>query len=263
MIVEYAGGLRERSGAGTLKVRMRKATSPPAVALAVVVFSLLAAASTWTAIDSTTADDRNGDGRPDMWRTYDRAGRLIELAFDSNFDGRSDVHEYYTGGDLVRRESDRNFDDRVDLVEEFDRATHEPVRATIDIDFDGIADVLTLFQDGQPVYSVQASVRRAGLIEDRSIEAPRRGQGDSPLAALQDPFASDAAVRSQQLAAVAIDAASTIPAVFQCARPVDVHATVHARCWPLATGRLCGRATVARTPRGPPRPVALADHLAA
>src|SRR5579864_6721132 len=78
--------------------------------------------------DRVRTEDRNGDGRPDVWRTYDRRGRLTEVAFDTNFDGRSDVLEYYDQGALVRRETDRNFDGRVDLVESFDRLTHERVR---------------------------------------------------------------------------------------------------------------------------------------
>src|ERR1700730_5796243 len=63
-------------------------------------------------------EDQNGDGRPDVWRVYDRQGQLSEMAVDTNFDGRSDVHEYYEHSELVRRESDRDFNGRVDLVQE-------------------------------------------------------------------------------------------------------------------------------------------------
>ena len=98
-------------------------------------------------------EDHNRDGRPDVWRVYDRQGQLAKMAVDTNFDGRSDVDEYYESGALVRRESDRDFNDRIDLVQEFDATTREHVRSVVDKDFDGTADLLILFQDGQPVFS--------------------------------------------------------------------------------------------------------------
>src|SRR4051812_42651533 len=96
--------------------------------------------------------DRNRDGRPDIWRSYDPRGQVAEVAIDSNFDGRSDIREYYRGGALVRRETDRDFNDRVDLVQEFDPKTRELVRAVTDLDFDGVADLLELFHGGRTVY---------------------------------------------------------------------------------------------------------------
>src|SRR5258706_10360534 len=45
--------------------------------------------------DDVRTEDQNRDGRPDVWRLYDRQGRVIERALDTNFDGRSDVQEYY------------------------------------------------------------------------------------------------------------------------------------------------------------------------
>ena len=53
----------------------------------------------------------------------------------------------------MRRDSDRDFNDRVDLVQEFDPTTHEHVRTVVDVDSDGTADLLVLFQDGRPVFS--------------------------------------------------------------------------------------------------------------
>jgi hypothetical protein len=140
---------------------------------------------------SVRTDDRNGDGRPDVWRTYDREGLVIEQAIDSNFDGRSDVHEYYVRGALVHRESDRNFDDRIDLVEDFDATTHEHVRSVIDSDFDGTADLLVLFQGGRPVFSKWAP--SAQTTAGDPVDA-RPGSRD--LAPLTDPFTSDLTFRN-------------------------------------------------------------------
>src|ERR1700757_1203811 len=73
--------------------------------------------------------DRNGDGRPDLWRIYDSHGQLAEVDVDSNFDGSPDVHELYERGSLIRRESDRNFNGFTDLIEEFDVETHSQTRS--------------------------------------------------------------------------------------------------------------------------------------
>jgi len=187
----------------------------------------------------------------------------VEVAVDSNFDGRSDVREYYTGGDLVRRESDRNFDDRVDLVEEFDVTTHAQTRATIDTDFDGIADLLTLFEDGRPVYTVRASSHQLDVA--RAEPAPDVGAraGTSPIVAFTDPFAADAAVRSNLPEAGAREVWSTLPVVFACDRPLDIHGTVRSQCWLVSTERLCDLTAAVRAPRGPPRPTAVSGDLAA
>ena len=159
------------------------------------------------------ADDRNADGRPDVWRQYDTQGRLTEVAVDSNYDGRSDIQEYYDRGELVRRESDRNFDDRVDLIEEFDRTTHQQIRSVVDVDYDGTADLLVLFRDGQPVYvkhvdgtarSSRVSVEGSGGVSVPGVPAvpavpgvPGRLEWPDEfdrLVPLDDPFRQDRAV---------------------------------------------------------------------
>ena len=142
-------------------------------------------------------EDRNGDGRPDVWRTYDRQARLSEVAVDSNFDGRSDVHEYYDAGALVRRESDRNFNNRIDLVQEFDAKTRERVRSFEDVDFDGSADILVLFQHDRPVFQKWARplATAAGWGVPTSRDIARRA-ADRELIPLGDPFRGDLALRT-------------------------------------------------------------------
>jgi hypothetical protein len=143
-------------------------------------------------------EDHNGDGRPDIWRVYDGLHRLSEVMVDTNFDGRSDVHEYYEGGALVRRESDRDFNDRVDLVEEFDPATSEHVRSVVDVDRDGTADLLVLFRGGRPVFTkfisrVTPAADPYGSVE-QSRTSPRRGRDQ--LTPLADPFRADLVFRT-------------------------------------------------------------------
>jgi hypothetical protein len=166
-----------------------------AVLLCVAVSVSTAAICPWSPRDLVRTEDRNGDGRPDVWRSYDRQGQLTQVAFDTNFDGRSDVLEYYDQGALVRRDTDRNFDGRVDLIESFDRITHERVRAIADVDYDGRADLLVLFHHGRAVYSKWAApgtptgrpARDSGL-------ANRPPAVLGSLESLDDPFRADLAV---------------------------------------------------------------------
>jgi len=198
-------------------------------------------------VQNVRTDDRNGDGRPDVWRTYDREGLVIEQAIDSNFDGRSDVHEYYVRGALVHRESDRNFDDRVDLVEDFDATTHEHVRSVVDSDFDGTADLLVLFQAGRPVFSKWAprAQRTAG-----DFIGTRTGPGD--LAPLTDPFTNDLAFRGTPRSDETPDSVWTAvglpawPALTE--RELQSAGAVHRLNPSLLRSTVVG----ARSPRGPP-----------
>jgi hypothetical protein len=148
-------------------------------------------------------EDRNGDGRPDVWRVYDRQGRLREVGIDTNFDGRSDVREYYERGVLIRRESDRNFNDQVDLVEDFDPITHDHIRSIIDLDFDGTADRLELFEGGLSVFSKQLDPASPAVARAGGHGAPSgvaRRTGDDPLVSLFDPFRGDRALRAARAA---------------------------------------------------------------
>jgi hypothetical protein len=169
----------------------------PVVLACAVPCALLVAMSLWIRAGSVRTEDQNGDGRPDVWRTYDRQGQLSEVSIDTNFDGRSDVREYYERRGLVRRESDRDFNGRVDLVQEFEPTTHEPVRSLVDVDFDGTADLMVLFQGGQPVLS-----RRARQIVPAATSDPRLHAAVSPqtaddrLAPFEDPFRMELALRA-------------------------------------------------------------------
>jgi len=165
-----------------------------------MVCAIVAVAQVWPIGRQVRTDDRDRDGRPDIWRQYDRRGQLIEVAIDSNRDGRSDIAEYYDRSALLRRESDRNFNGQVDLVEEFDPATHEHVRSVVDIDFDGTADLLVLFHDGQPVFSKEAHPLTVNWTRQRGEVAGHdahngRDEGPDVLAPLTDPFRTDTSVR--------------------------------------------------------------------
>jgi hypothetical protein len=165
-------------------------------------------------------EDRNRDGRPDLWRHYDRTGRLTEVIVDSNFDGRSDIQEFYDSrGAILRRESDRNFNGQVDLVEEFDPTTHKHARSVVDVDFDGRADLLVLFRDGQPVFSKKAPSPTPSAGQRHSVGEQRwqiiRYDSES-LAPLADPFRSETTVRqvltsSESIGSAVLSTAGGLP----------------------------------------------------
>ena len=161
-----------------------------------VACAAVAVVSLWPAAGNTRVEDRNGDGRPDVWRVYDQQRQLSEVSIDTNFDGRSDVEEYYDRGALVRRESDRDFSDRVDFIEEFDATTHEHVRSVADVDFDGKADLLELFQAGRLVYVKWASPSAPVSAARRSFVhlSVSSRSADDRLTPLEDPFLDDLAV---------------------------------------------------------------------
>src|SRR5215470_11411101 len=140
---------------------MRRRSWCLAITVSLAACLLAAFAAVWLPGGRAFTEDRNHDGRPDVWRSYNADGQLVSIALDTNFDGRSDINEFYDNGTLIRRELDRDFNSQVDLVQEFDPATRLIVRSISDIDADGVADVLLLFQDGRPVYSKWA-LRHAG-----------------------------------------------------------------------------------------------------
>lgn len=140
------------------------------------------------------AEDRNHDGRSDLWRFYNGRGQLIRVAIDTNFDGRSDEQEYYSRGVLVRRERDRNMDDRIDLIETFDAISHELTRTLVDVDFNGVADQLVLFRNGLPVYTEHLAPP-SGKVRSNVVAVARSGRDpQGQLLPLLDPSRGDAAL---------------------------------------------------------------------
>ena len=145
----------------------------------------------WPHAESVVPDDLDHDGRPDIWRVYDVNHHLAEVIRDTNRDGQGDVREYYDEGAVVHRESDRDFNNQIDLVEDFDAASGRRSRSVIDLDSDGIADVLVLFQ-GQDAVFVKAAPLRASTSTARSARARAE---TNVLLPLEDPFGADLSVR--------------------------------------------------------------------
>jgi len=175
-------------GGGVRSFQVRIPAAAAVLVAAAVLGLVLRAAS-----DVVSVEDRNLDGRADVRRTYDSRGRLTHVAIDTNFDGRWDVEEFYEDGTLARRESDRDFNNRADLVEEFDARTEEPTRSVVDLDSDGVADVLVLVADGHPVLAAWAPDETASRERSRSVAGAPSGEALAPLV---DPFRGEAALRA-------------------------------------------------------------------
>jgi hypothetical protein len=226
------------------------------IRLCAIACAAAAVISLWPAGLDVRTEDQNRDGRPDIWRVYNRRGQIATVSVDTNFDGRSDVREYYDDGALVRRESDRDFNDQIDLVQEFDAVTRESVRSVTDVDFDGSADLLVLFDGGRPVYSKwRPGFTRAdsGGSRVHSSELPRR-TADDRMGSLQDPFSGDLAIRAVSISPGPGDYVGT-------AQSGGLPGTGEDATSPLAAApRLSGSAVslpssaalIPHSPRGPP-----------
>jgi hypothetical protein len=227
--------------------------------LSVLIGLVAALASSRLTVGSVRTEDRNGDGRPDVWRAFDEQGRPVAVSIDTNFDGRVDVHEYYAHGSLLRRESDRDFNSQVDLVEEFDIATHEHLRSVVDVNSDGIGDLLVLFQSGRPVYSKWAlgiaprpETSRATLPTYSSVST--QSARNAQLTSLVDPFGTDTGVRETRAilgsdTCVALSTSGGLPR-----SPADSIAPVMSSAR-LTAGGAQSNLTAGlspRSPRGPP-----------
>jgi hypothetical protein len=65
--------------------------------------------------------DLNFDGKIDYIYLYDEAGEVTMIKSDHDFDGKTDIVDYYQQKVLVRREVDLNFDGQPDLWKFYER----------------------------------------------------------------------------------------------------------------------------------------------
>jgi len=224
-------------------------------AVAVLSCMLTAAGSLLLRSGGVHAEDRNGDGRPDLWHFYDASGQLRRTLTDTNFDGASDTDEYYQHGVITRRVVDRNFDHRADRDDEFDLITHERVRSIVDVDFDGRADLLVLFQNGQPVLTKWTSDLPPGATNvsvPSGVPAPDGTYGFAPMV---DPFRGTTAFHAPRTIAqldltVAPPGAGGLPVAPVRAGPPAARSTAGR----TNSTSFASTALTPSPPRGPPSP---------
>jgi hypothetical protein len=235
-----------------------------ALAFVLGVLTCLTAGLFFTSLPhrSTRTEDLNRDGRPDVWRAYGRDGRIARIAVDTNFDGRSDVEELYENGILVRRQTDRDFDNRIDLVQDFDPATRQIVRSLTDVNADGVADLLVLFQNGTPVFSKWISTGARDRLPERLVARAAAQPSNEPPAALHDPFSGDLSFTAVRVHATA-DEPFFLPAPIGPAQAVARPVVVAGSAQAFASDRPLPSATPLGTSalRGPPCGIARTFRL--
>ncbi len=78
--------------------------------------------------------DLNGDGRIDLWVSYDDAGAVVEQKMDLDFDGKVDVIDHFEKNVVVRKEVFHTFTEKPDewkfyekgKLARVERALHHP-----------------------------------------------------------------------------------------------------------------------------------------
>jgi hypothetical protein len=201
------------------------------------------------------ADDRNRDGRPDIWRVYDAHDQLVRNSIDGNLDGRPDESEFYVAGVLVRRELDRNFDHRADLIEQFDPTSGRLAREVVDVDFDGTADLLVLFQAGRPVFEKRADLTSISHPPASAVPETSGNWNPAPTVAfapLADPFLADTAFHAGSAPSAGdLTIGGPVPAapVIRCP---DIPAAARQAHPVLSVTEPASAPLDPRSPRGPP-----------
>jgi hypothetical protein len=228
---------------------------PLTIVIGIVLCATTSIELLWSTADTERAQDRNRD-RPDLWRSSDSRDQVASVAVDTNFDGRTDVREFYEEGALVRRELDRDFNNQIDLVQEFDPSTRQIMRSISDLDSDGVADLLLLFRDGQPVYSKWASAgTRADTSHFPASSTLVRSTARRTLAGLADPFAGDLTLRKTR-SATAFGNTPGLSVSFGLPRPSHESKPLSTFSSAVTVSRQPAAATSISpvSPRGPPTP---------
>jgi hypothetical protein len=93
--------------------------------------------------------DGDGNGSLDTRLRLDDAGKIAEVALDTNADGKVDQQESYQGGILIRFDADTNGDGKTDVVEHHkgETITHQDQ----DSDFDGVLDYRFVGEKSTPI----------------------------------------------------------------------------------------------------------------
>lgn len=65
------------------------------------------------------SEDRNFDGRKDIWHSYDNRGVIERSKADDSFDGDIDAWYEYSNGVVSIRRMDLDHNNKIDLIEEY------------------------------------------------------------------------------------------------------------------------------------------------
>lgn len=91
--------------------------------------------------------DLNNDGHADMYEYFDASGQLRRREFDYDDNGVLNAVETYQGGKLVQRELDTSNRGRIDTWDYFDAATGKRTKRERDATGDGRVDQWWLYEE--------------------------------------------------------------------------------------------------------------------
>ncbi|MEE2778936.1 MAG: hypothetical protein VYE15_00330 [Myxococcota bacterium] len=101
--------------------------------------------------------DLNGDGAPDVWKTFttttagDKSSRLLGRAeLDVNFDGQVDITQFFAAtGAMVRESMDMDFDGKIDAVDHYKDG--ELIRREVFLNFNETPSIWKFYESNELV----------------------------------------------------------------------------------------------------------------
>lgn len=116
----------------------------------IIVFGL-SASLCWA--EEIKKEDKNNDGKPDMWTYYDDNKRPVRIESDRNYDAKLDLWIFYGEKGQRQTQIDLNFDDRPDMYSYYKYG--QRVKLEIDIDYDGKLDQVNEYRDDGRLIKMQ------------------------------------------------------------------------------------------------------------
>jgi len=109
----------------------------------------------------TKTEDKNKDGKPDLWIFYDDNNRPLKIENDRNFDDKLDLWIIYGEKGARVTQIDLNFDGRPDMYSYYRYG--QRIKLEIDTDYDGKLDQINEYSDDRLV-----KMQRTG--KDKKLE---------------------------------------------------------------------------------------------
>jgi hypothetical protein len=110
-----------------------------------------------------SAVDLNGDGEMDQWSWTSGSGMLFMVERDLDFDGTSDMFEYYEGNTVVEQEFQLDFDRAIDMVAHY--ANGQLVRKEMSTTFDGQFTLMKFYDGSGQLMRVERDADSDGRVD--------------------------------------------------------------------------------------------------
>jgi hypothetical protein len=117
----------------------------------IIIVSSLSVSLCWA--EEIKKEDKNNDGKPDMWIYYNDNKKPVKIESDGNYDGKPDLWISYGEKGQRRTEIDLNFDGRPDMYSYY--LYGQRVKLEIDIDYDGKLDQVNEYYNNSKLIKMQ------------------------------------------------------------------------------------------------------------